>query len=75
MPVRLAAEELDLVHALALPLAPDRRAAFVAAVAEQLEAAPALGPGVVFRTAAEIQPAYFSPIADPRVGQAQSRRA
>ena len=74
MPVALAAETLAIVHDLARPIAPERQADFVAAVAERLDGASALGPGVVFRAAAEVQRSYFTPILDPRVGAPVSRR-
>jgi hypothetical protein len=74
MPVSLAAAEMAIVHDLARPVAPDKQADFVAAVVERLDGASALGPGVVFRAAAEIQSAFLTPIADPRIGGAQSRR-
>jgi hypothetical protein len=55
-------------------VAPDKQAAFVAAVLERLSTEPEAGPGVVFRAAAEVQRAYVTPIVDPRIGAANSRR-
>jgi hypothetical protein len=74
MPIPITAADFDLVLDLARPVAPDRRSDFVAAVVERLAEASALGPGVVHRAAAEIQPQFVPPIDDPRVGSAASRR-
>jgi hypothetical protein len=52
-------EARDLVVALALPIDPPRREAFVAAVTERLAAAPVVGPGVAHQVGRELQRQYF----------------
>jgi hypothetical protein len=74
MPMPIAADDLAAVYDLAQPVAPERRADFVAAVVERVAAAPIAGPGIIHRVARETQRAYFDPPQDTRVGEASSRR-
>jgi hypothetical protein len=69
MPMPIAADDLAAVYDLAQPVAPERRADFVAAVVERVQAAPIAGPGIIHRVARETQRAYFDP-----PGEASSRR-
>jgi hypothetical protein len=57
----IAVDHLAAVYDMAQPLAPERRADFVAAVVEKVAAAPIAGPGVVHRLARETQRSYFDP--------------
>jgi hypothetical protein len=52
-----------VVHDLAEPLERERRPAFLVAVAAELEAASAIGPGAVYRAAAKVQREHFDPSA------------
>jgi hypothetical protein len=54
-------EARETVIALARPIDPPRREAFVAAVTEKLEAAPAAGPGTAHQVGRELQRQYFDP--------------
>jgi hypothetical protein len=54
-------EEQALVIALAQPIAPPRREAFVQAVEQRLGASPVIGPGAAHRIAREVQRDYFDP--------------
>jgi hypothetical protein len=60
-PLALSDDELAAVFAAATPLPVDVRYDFVRAVAAVLAISPEIGPGVVFRTCAEVQRKYFSP--------------
>ncbi|SEB85032.1 hypothetical protein SAMN05444161_0004 [Rhizobiales bacterium GAS191] len=62
-PLSLSTDELDLLRSLAEPIARRRRAAFLAAVAAELEARGQAGggPGLMHRTAREMQRRYFDP--------------
>jgi hypothetical protein len=74
LPVVLPAEALDLLDTLAAPLERERRAPFIAAVEAELEAAAAIGPGVVHQIGRRLHRAYFDPPHDARLGVAASRR-
>jgi hypothetical protein len=73
MPVALPAEALDLLAALAAPLEQERRPAFLAAVAAEIEASSAIGPGVVHQIGRRLQPRFFDAPHDSRVGTNQRR--
>jgi hypothetical protein len=51
----LSDEEMDVLHRLAAPIAWGRRDEFMQAVANALASCPEPGPGVVYRTARELQ--------------------
>ena len=55
MPLSLTEEEMDVLHRLALPIAWGRRQEFLQAVTDALSSCPEPGPGVVYRTARELQ--------------------
>jgi hypothetical protein len=59
-PIRLSDSELDAVMAAARPLPVDRRDAFLQAVAAELRGRE-IGPGVVYRVAAQVQREFFDP--------------
>ena len=75
MALILSAEEQDLLHALAAPIAPQRRPEFLDVVTARLESADAIGPGAVHRAARSVLAQFWSPPPDLRTGFAQSRRA
>lgn len=54
-PIALSDEELDLLNRLAAPIAYGERDQFLQKVADALAHCPQSGPGVVHRTAREIQ--------------------
>jgi hypothetical protein len=58
-PIRLSDAELDAVMAACRPLQPCDRDLFLKDLAVALAALPMLGPGVVFRTIAEVQRRHF----------------
>jgi hypothetical protein len=60
-PLALSDAELSAIFDAATPLAVEVRSEFVRAVAAVLATSPEIGPGVVFRTCAEVQRQYFSP--------------
>jgi hypothetical protein len=60
-PVRLSDSELDAVMAAARPLPVERRDAFLQAVASALQGCREVGPGVVYRVAAQVQREFFDP--------------
>jgi hypothetical protein len=60
-PVRLTDDELTAVFAAAAPLPIECRDAFLQEVAQSLAACPVIGPGSVYRAAAEVQARYWSP--------------
>jgi hypothetical protein len=66
MPLSLTDEEMEVLHRLALPIARGRRQEFLQAVTDALASCPQPGPGVVYRTAREIQRSY--------AGEADKRR-
>jgi hypothetical protein len=72
-PVRLTDSELDSVMAAARPLPVERRDAFLQAVAGALQGCEVIGPGLVARICAEVQP-RFLPAAAARSGCARPRR-
>jgi hypothetical protein len=55
MPLALNDAEIAAVQAAAAPIHPLQRDAFLKALALELERHPVVGPGVVFRAAAELQ--------------------
>jgi hypothetical protein len=55
MPLSLTDDEMNAVQAVAAPVHPQQRDAFLKALAEELERYPVVGPGVVFRAAAQLQ--------------------
>ena len=61
MAIHLTSEHADAIHAAALPLAPDRRAAFITQVATTLQNLPEIGPGNLHRIIADAQRAHFGP--------------
>jgi hypothetical protein len=58
MPLALTDVEMDAVQAAAAPIHPLQRDAFLKALAEELERHPVVGPGVVFRAAAQLQKSF-----------------
>jgi hypothetical protein len=68
-PIRLSDDELDAVMAAARPLAVERRDAFLQRVASALEGCE-IGPGVVYRVAAQVQREFFEP---PDVSKARDQ--
>jgi hypothetical protein len=60
-PLRLSDAELDAVLAAARPITPDRRDAFLQAIANILADQRELGPGVVFRIIRDVQREFFDP--------------
>jgi hypothetical protein len=60
-PLKLSDAELDAVLAAARPLAPDRRDAFMQAVADALSSLGELGPGAVYRAIRDTQREFFDP--------------
>jgi hypothetical protein len=74
MPVVLPIEALDLLDELAAPLEREKRAPFIAAVEAELEAAAAIGPGLVHQVGRRLQRSFFDPPHDARLGVAASRR-
>jgi hypothetical protein len=60
MPMQLNDDELDLLHRLALPIAPARRPEFLAAVTLELENA-GIGEGAVHRIAPQLQRQFWTP--------------
>jgi hypothetical protein len=60
-PIRLSDDELDAIFAAARPLDPDLRDPFLRAVANALQGSKVIGPGVVARTCAALQPQFFEP--------------
>jgi hypothetical protein len=60
-PIRLSDSELDLIPRLAWPLSPDDRGPYLEAVAQALQAQPALGDGVIHRVAVECQRRFWTP--------------
>jgi hypothetical protein len=55
MPLAINDAEIAAVQAAAAPIHPLQRDAFLKALALELERHPVVGPGVVFRAAAELQ--------------------
>jgi hypothetical protein len=64
-PIALTDEQLSAVMAVAEPLAPADRSAFLEDVAVALAALPTIGDGVVNRVVREVQSKYFRPELDP----------
>ena len=72
MPLSLNDEEKDLLLSLAQPIDQTQRAAFLAAVAAELEAngpAGAVGIGSVHRVARTVQRRFFDPPQLPNAGK------
>ena len=61
MPLKLSDSELDAVMAAARPLDVSLRDAFLQQVASALQGCREIGPGVVYRVAAETQRRFFEP--------------
>jgi hypothetical protein len=57
-----------LISRLAGPLAPDARQAFRRAAEDALARVPCQGEGIVYRTIAPLQRAFFDPPSDDRAG-------
>jgi hypothetical protein len=57
-PIPLSDAELDAVYSACRPLAPDRRAGFLQALAAELQGRE-IGPGSVHRAIVVVQRAYF----------------
>jgi hypothetical protein len=55
MPLSLSDDEYAAVQAAAAPIHPSQRDAFLKALAVELGRHPVVGPGLVFRAAAELQ--------------------
>jgi hypothetical protein len=77
MPLALTDDEYNAVQAAAAPIHPLQRAAFLKALAEELERHPVVGPGVVHRCATALQRTFGvtahteTPLAaEQRAGQA-----
>jgi hypothetical protein len=76
MPLSLTDDEKDLLLSLAQPIDQKQRAAFLAAVAAELEAsgqAGAVGIGSVHRTARAVQRQFFDPPQLSNAGNAARR--
>jgi len=61
-------DQLDQVMAACAPLDPERRKAFVEAVAAELAGCPVLGPGAVHRAIAVVQRKFYDPPNVPPAG-------
>jgi hypothetical protein len=57
-PLALSDEDIDVLHRLAAPIAWGQRQQFLQAVNDALASCPQPGPGVVYRTAREIQRSF-----------------
>ena len=55
MPLSLTDDEMNAVQAAAAPVHPQQRDAFLRALADELGRHATIGPGLVFRCAAELQ--------------------
>jgi hypothetical protein len=65
MPLMLTDAEMDVLESLSLPITPDKRAAFMAEVAGELESAgAAIAEGSLHRVARVVQRRYFDPPAE-----------
>jgi hypothetical protein len=60
-PIALTDAQLDVIHRLAWPLAPQDRGAFLELVAQLLQEQPTIGDGTVHRIAVEAQRRFWSP--------------
>jgi hypothetical protein len=60
-PIHLTDAQMSAVLAASVPLAPDRRSAFLADVARELARLPDIGDGAVHRTIMIVQRKYFDP--------------
>jgi hypothetical protein len=67
-PINLTDEELDAVVSAALPIAVDRRDAFLRQVANALAGCVEIGPGTVHRICAATERAFFDPPLETRSG-------
>jgi hypothetical protein len=68
LPIPDDADPDTLISRLAGPLAPDARRAFRRAAEDALAQVPCWGEGIVYRTIAPLQRAYFDPPDDCRAG-------
>jgi hypothetical protein len=68
MPIPDDADPEILISRLAGPLEPSARAAFRRAAEDALARVPCAGEGIVYRTVAPLQRAFFDPPADRRAG-------
>jgi hypothetical protein len=68
LPIPDDADPDILISRLAGPLAPDARRAFRRAAEDALARVPCQGEGIVYRTIAPLQRAYFDPPDDCRAG-------
>lgn len=59
--LKLSDDELSAVMTACQPLAPDRRDAFLQAIADELRGCSVIGPGTVHRAIATAQRAHFNP--------------
>ena len=71
MPLPLTDAELAMLHALAAPIAENRRPEFLGAVTTKLEAAGAveIGPGSLHRVARSVLADFWTPPVDQRAGR------
>jgi hypothetical protein len=60
-PIKLSDAELDAVMSAARPLDVAMRDQFLQEVAQSLAACPVIGPGSVYRAAAQVQAKFWSP--------------
>ena len=63
-PIHLSDDQMSAVWAASHPLAPSVRSAFLADVARELAALPAIGDGAVHRIVTLVQRKYFDPPSD-----------
>jgi hypothetical protein len=75
MPLMLTDAERAMLHALAAPIAENRRPEFMGAVTTKLEAAgpAAIGPGALHRTARTVLRDFWDPPPDLRSGRVGPR--
>jgi hypothetical protein len=75
MPLLLSHDNLVMLHALAAPIAENRRPEFMGAVTTKLEAAgpAAIGPGALHRTARTVLRDFWDPPPDLRSGRVGPR--
>jgi hypothetical protein len=69
MPLSLAPDTMNLLHALAEPIDANRRPEFLQAVAHELENASAIGPGSAHRAARSVLGQFWTAPSDLRQGR------